>query len=149
MNWDPPDVWATIILSIPGGIVAGVLVILFELGIRRNIELRQRRKATNAVSDYFKVWESQIKNIEAITDTPNGIPIKKEQVQLPIHQDFIRKAHNLIQRWSRQLDDEQIQEITNYIVGHEAVIALLSPNWGQAQYDDFFQRAREISWLKF
>ena len=34
MTWDPPGLWATIILSIPGGVVAGTLVLAGEVAGR-------------------------------------------------------------------------------------------------------------------
>ena len=45
MTWDPPGLWASLILSISGGIVAGILVLvgsggrsgLFPLILRQNV----------------------------------------------------------------------------------------------------------------
>ena len=106
MNWNPPDVLATLILSIPGGVVASAIVIVFERVIAKTYELKQQRKATNAVKDFFKIWESQIRECKEILDTPNLIPIQRGEVQLAMHREFLQKAHTLIQRWSKYLREE-------------------------------------------
>ena len=44
MVWDPPGLWASIIISLLGGLAAGALVLAGEVAIRRGIDRRQRRK---------------------------------------------------------------------------------------------------------
>ena len=68
------------------------------------------------------------------------------------HGDFLRRAPNLIARWSRYLTAEQVEELSNYLEGHQgAVIGILPSDrvLPQAEYDNFFRRAREFEWLEF
>ena len=65
---------------------------------------------------------------------------------------LMRRAANLIERWQRFLTAEQVEEISNHLEGHQAVIDLVAPRGGllqQIHYDDFFLRAREVKWLEF
>ena len=64
----------------------------------------------------------------------------------------MRRSANLIERWQRFLTAEQVEEISNHLEGHQAVIDLVAPRGGllqQIHYDDFFLRAREVKWLEF
>ena len=38
MTWDPPGLWASVILSVAGGVVAGLIVLAGEVAIRRGYE---------------------------------------------------------------------------------------------------------------
>ena len=74
MTWDPPDLWATIMLSIPGGVVAGILVLAGEVALRRGYERVQQRKAFLAIGQFFGRWESTIndaRDIPAFPDNPS------------------------------------------------------------------------------
>ena len=53
MTWDPPGLWASLILSISGGIVAGVLVLLGEIAIRWRYDHRQQKKGAKAIGLLF------------------------------------------------------------------------------------------------
>ena len=53
MTWDPPGLWASLILSISGGIVAGILVLVGEVALRRGYERVQRGKATKVIGQFF------------------------------------------------------------------------------------------------
>ena len=61
MTWDPPGLWASLILSISGGIVAGVLVLLGEIAIRwrydHRQQKRQQKKGAKAIGLLFSEWE--------------------------------------------------------------------------------------------
>ena len=156
MVWDPPGLWASVILSISGGIVAGVLVLLGEVALRRGHELVQRRKAEKAIGRFFGEWESTINDTKEIPyhpSNPSSGPIDRAVVQLAYHEDFLRRAPNLIARWSRYLTAEQAQELTNQLEGHQgAVIGLIRPRGGvlpQQLYDQFFDMARGFGWLDF
>ncbi|MYC38095.1 MAG: hypothetical protein F4X66_14445 [Chloroflexi bacterium] len=155
MTWDPPDLWATIILSIPGGIVAGVLVLLGEVALRRGHERVQRGKAEKAIGRFFAEWESTINDTEEIPyhpSNPTGGPIDRAVVQFAYHGDFLRRAPNLIARWSRYLTAEQVEELSNLLEGHQGAVIGILPQ-GRVlpteQYARFFSEAREIGWLKF
>ena len=91
MTWDPPGLWATIILSIPGGVVAGILVILGEIARRRGYERVQRRKAVRAIGQFFGKWESMMLWISPpIRTTQTSGPIGRASVQFAYHGDFLR-----------------------------------------------------------
>ena len=156
MTWDPPDLWATIMLSIPGGVVAGILVLAGEVALRRGYERVQQRKAFRAIGQFFGRWESTINDamdIPAHPDNPPNLgPISRASVQFAFHGDFLRRAPNLIARWSKYLTAEQMEELSNHLEGHQgADMGLLTQGrvLAQAQYDTFFRRAREFEWLEF
>ena len=152
MTWDPPGLWASLILSISGGIVAGVLVLLGEIAIRWRYDRRQKKKGAKAIGLLFSEWETTI-NKDA--DIPTGLgtlPVPRANVQFGVHGEFMRRAANLIERWQRFLTAEQVEEISNHLEGQQAVIDLIAPRGGlfqQIHYDDFFRRAREVKWLEF
>ena len=143
MTWDPPDLWATIILSIPGGVVAGILVLAGEVALRRGYERIQYRKAIRAIGQFFGRWESTINDamdVPAYPDNPNLGPISRASVQFALHGDFLRRAPNLIARWSRYLTAEQLEELSNYLEGHQGADIGILPSGrvlAQAQYDTF------------
>ena len=103
MTWDPPDLWATIMLSIPGGVVAGILVLAGEVALRRGYERVQQRKAFRAIGQFFGRWESTINDAMDIPahpgNPPNLGPISRASVQFALHGDFLRRAPNLIARY--------------------------------------------------
>ena len=57
MTWNPPGVWETIILSIPGGVVAGILVLLAQGSVQQFNVFIQRWRATKDIGQFFKQWE--------------------------------------------------------------------------------------------
>ena len=100
MTWDPPDLWATIILSIPGGVVAGILVLAGEVALRRGYERIQYRKAIRAIGQFFGRWESTINDamdVPAYPDNPNLGPISRASVQFALHGDFLRTCLQSLQ----------------------------------------------------
>ena len=152
MTWEPPGLWATIIFPILGGVVAGILVLAGEVALRRGYERVQRRKAIRAIGQFFGNWESMINDALDIPDNPNFGPIDRASVQFAYHGEFLRRAPNLIARWSRYLTTEQVEELSNHLESHQgAHIGILPPGrvLNQFQYDAFFSGAREFKWLEF
>ena len=157
MTWDPPGLWASLILSISGGIVAGVLVLLGEIAIRWRYDHRQQKKGAKAIGLLFSEWETTINEAADIPSDPGTLPVPRApvpraNVQFAKNGEFMKRAANLIGRWQRFLTAEQVEEISNHLEGHKAVIDYVAPGGGllqQIHYDDFFLRAREVKWLEF
>ena len=152
MIWEPPGLWASVILSVSGGVVAGVLVLLGEIAMRSGHDRRQRRKAEKAIGLFFKEWETEINNAVDIPSNPNFGAVPKAAVQFAMHGDFLRRAPNLMARWSRYITAEQVEELSNLLERHQgAHIGILPPGkvLAQFQYDQFFSRARAMPWLEF
>ena len=152
MSWDPPGLWASLILSISGGIVAGVLVLLGEIAIRWEFDRRQQKKGAKAIGLLFSEWETTINEAADIPSGSGTLPVPRTNVQFGKHGEFMRRAANLIERWQRFLTAEQVEEISNHLEGHQAVIDLVGPRGGlfqQIHYDNFFRQAREFKWLEF
>ena len=152
MTWDPPGLWASIILSISGGILAGVLVLVGEIVFRRGRDHRQRRKAERAIGVFFREWETAINSAVGVPPNPNFGAVPKAAVQFAQHEYFIRMAPNLIARWSKYLTTEQVEELSNHLEGHQGGhIGILPPGkvLAQFQYDQFFCQARAMPWLEF
>ena len=156
MTWDPPGLWASLILSISGGIVAGVLVLLGEIAIRwrydHRQQKRQQKKGAKAIGLLFSEWETTINEAADIPSGLGTLPVPRANVQFGENGEFMRRAANLIERWQRFLTAEQVEEISNHLEGHQAVIDLVAPRGGllqQIHYDDLFLRAREVKWLEF
>ena len=152
MTWDPPGLWASVILSVSGGIAAGVLVLLGEILIRRELNFRQQSKAVKAIGLFFKKWETTIHGASAIQAQGPAPAVSKAAVQFALHGDFLRRAPRLVQRWQGYLTAEQVEEVSNLVEGHQgAVIGILPPGafLPQQHYDQFFGSARQIKWLKF
>ena len=152
MTWDPPGLWASIILSLSGGIVAGILVLLGEILIRMEYDRRQRMKAYKAMGLFFKEWETTISGAEAIPAQGPAPAVPKANVQFAFHGHFLRRAPNLIARWQRYLTAEQIEEVSNHLEGHQGAVIGILPQGAvlpQAQYENFFRQAREIKGVDF
>ena len=152
MIWDPPGLCASLILSISGGIVAGVLVLLGEIAIRWRYDRRQQKKGAKSIGLLFSEWETRINEAADIPSGPGTFPVPRADVQFGEHGEFMRRAANLIERWQKFLTAEQVEEISNHLEGHQAVIDLVSPRGGffqQIHYDDSPRRAREVKWLEF
>ncbi len=69
-----------------------------------------------------------------------------------IHARFMRRAANLTEKYQNTLTPAQIEELSNYLRDHQAVIDLVGPKGGvfnQIHYDDYFRQSREIKWLDF
>ena len=64
----------------------------------------------------------------------------------------LRRAPNLIARWSRYLTADQVEELSNHLESHQGAHIGILPSGrvlNQFQYDTFFRGAREFEWLKF
>ena len=146
------DVYTTVVFPVLGGIIAGVIVILFEWGFRVLYERKQRKKGTKVISKFFVDWEEAINTSADLPESPSGISVAKDQIQFVKHRYYIRAVHFTISRWSKFLSDQQIEGINLFIFRHEhSEIGILPPDriFSQEIYDRFFRRAREIKWLKF
>ena len=126
-----------------------------EVALRRGYEGVQRRKAYTAIGQFFGRWESTINDAQEIPyhpSNPSGGPIERAVVQFAYHGDFLRRAPNLIARWSRYLTAEQVEELSNHLEGLQGAVIGLLPQGRvlpSEQYPSFFRQAREIDWLKF
>ena len=152
MIWEPPGLWASVIISILGGMAAGVLVLIGEILYRLRRDRRERRKAEGAIGIFFREWETAINNVPVDPDRPDYFSYGKDYQQAGIHYDFLRRAPNLIARWSRDLTAAQVEELINLLKRHESDINFQLREigeWGQYLYDPLFCRAREIKWLDF
>ena len=155
MTWDPPGLWASVILSISGGIVAGALVLAGEILIRRGYERAQRAKAAKTIGRFLSEWERAIYDAAHLPADPNNPdidPISRPDVQFAEQRLYLLRAQNTIARWSRYLTAEQVEEVSNLLQLEElATGARLNVGmvWEQAHYADFFHQTRQIQWLDF
>ena len=152
MTWDPPGLWASLILSIFGGILAGALILVGEFLARREFNFRQQSKAAKAVGLFFGEWEKAVNNAPAIPAQGGAPAAPVHAVQFAFHKNYLGRAPNHIARWSRHLTAEQLEELSNLLEGHQrAAIGILPPSTvlAQAQYNQFFSQARQIKWLEF
>ena len=152
MTWDPLDPWTTITLSILGGVIAGVILLAGEVAFRKAYEGVQRRKAIMAIGQFFARWESTINDAMGFPGPESIGFISKESIQFARHKDFLRRAPNLIDRWSRYLTANQVEELSNYLEGHQTADIGILPHGtvlAQVQYEIFFSRARKFEWLEF
>ena len=146
------DVFDTVIFPIVGGIIAGIVVIAIELGVRSLRQWHQRRTAIKVIGGFFREYESMINNADALNVPQLGNYYTKEQVQFVRLKDFLRQFPIRMNRWSKHLSEKQTEEITLYIVGYEGAVLGIIPQdrvSSQEIYNDFFRKAREIEWLKF
>ena len=139
MTWDPTGLWASLILSVLGGVVAGVMVLVGEILFRLKMDRRQRAKAKEAIGWFFAEWEQTI-------NAAGGRP----DVQFAQHRLSLLMAQNIVARWSRYLTAEQVQVVSNLLQIEELVTgARLSGGkvWDLDHYDVFFRQVRGIEWL--
>ena len=94
MTWEPPDHWATIVLSISCGFVSGILVPAGEVALRRG-------SGTGC---------STRLSCPAHSDNPKLGSIDRASVQFGCHWEFLRRALDLSARWSRYLTAEQVED---------------------------------------
>ena len=156
ITWLPPDPYASVILSIAGGFLAGILAGLVVVGIewagRYCYARRQQRKAIRELRKFFANWELQINTSQGISDPQAGPLQSKEVIQILSHKERLRTFHVLMLRLSTHLSEDQAEEILLFVEGHEALINIIPTDRTPDQnlYDVFFRRVREeITWLKF
>ena len=145
MTWDPPGLWASVILSIAGGIVAGALVLAGEILIRRRYERVQRGKAESAIGIFFREWENAINN-------PDRGPIARPEAQFALHRLHLLMAQNIVARWSKYLTAEQVQNVSNLLQIEELITGtrlIGGKVWDLDHYEVFFRQVRGIDWLNF
>ena len=146
------DVNSTVVFPILGGIIAGVIVIIFEWSFRVFYEWNQRKRGAKVISRFFGEWEDAINTTVDLPENPSGVLYAKAQIQFVMHSYYVRAVHFTISRWSKYLSDQQTEEISLLVFRHEhSVIGILPPGkiFSQEIYDRFFREAREIKWLKF
>ena len=143
---------ASILISIGGGVLAGALVLWGDNRIRKELDRRQQRKAERAIGQFFREWEHAINDAASFSTDDDAGVISEKAWRFATHARFMRRASNLVARWSRHLTPEQVENLNNYLEDHQAVIDLIGPRGGsfeQIHYNGFFREAREIDWLKF
>ena len=67
------DVYTTVVFPIVGGIIAGVIVILIELGFRVLYEWNQRKRGAKDISRFFGEWEAAINTSVDLPASPTPI----------------------------------------------------------------------------
>ena len=152
MTLDPSNLTGAALLSIVGGIIAGVIVVLIEWGFRALYGWNQRRVAIKSVATFFRDWENYINSTEDVTTSDGRFTLNRGVQQFARHKDRLRTVRIVLDRWSKLLSAEQTQDIALLIGGHEGAVVSLIPNNktpSQNFYDTFFRDARKIKWLKF
>ena len=147
--------YESMIISVITGIIVVVLV-EFSGYIKR---LVNRRCEIGYIRNFFRAFEKEIKDTNAITSTINETSqtppkIVKNQIQLAIYQEKLRAATLIMTTKSSHLTAEQIFEILKIITDHAALDKLLTkegrsiiPN--ENFYNQFFDKVRKLKWLKF
>ena len=145
----------SILLSIAGGILAGFIVVGIEWVGRYCYARRQQRNAIRELGNFFAAWESGINTAQELSTKLPGrtapLTASKDLVQRVHYNEQRNRFHILMSsRWSRHLSERQTSEIRELVAWNEWVIEQLPWDFSrQVIYDDFFQRVREITWLKF
>ena len=150
MAWDPTDFTETALLSIAGGIIAGIAVILMELGFRSLYGWKQKRNAVNAVNDLFRRWESDINSTEELVTGDGRFRLPRDRLQFEKHKEYLRTVRILLDRWSKFLSGEQSEDIALFLARHEGAAFGVIPEASipsQNFYVSFFLQAREIKWI--
>ena len=151
MSWDPPGLWASLILSVSGGIVAGVIVLAGEVVLRRRYERVQREKAERAICMFFKDWEKMLNYFHSLR-LENSDEEPDLSLMFFYHRVSLLEVQNLIARWSRYLAADQVEELDN-VLHLQGMLTAAQVNaggfWSKRAYDNFFRRARDIDWLNF
>ena len=152
MSWDPTNFTDTALLSITGGVIAGIVVILLEWSFRFLYGWRQRRSAIHAVREFFRRWEDDINSTEDMLTSDCRFSLPKTQLQYVKHKDFLRRVRILLDRWSKFLSEKQTEDVALLLGDHEGGTMSIIPEDsvpGQNFYDVFFRDARTIEWLEF
>ena len=151
MSWNPPDLWATIVLGIGGGFLAGLAVLALQWGL--NI-LGKRRRRSATVEDlrrFFQDWEAE-SNATAVN----------ESWQFVRHEQMIRRMNENLILMHPTLSGCQWSDIAELIRRHEELIdarrkLMMTQMPGPVpehfallpdEYRDFFEQANKVKWLK-
>ena len=152
MTWNPPDPYASLILSIGGGVLAGMVVVALEWAWRVVYELHKKRTAVKELSEFFHQWEITINSAEGLLHPESRHVISREIVQFAQHKNRLWAAPIVLSRLSKHLPDKEAQEISLLIAGHEHAEVGIIPEGRvlpQQMYDRFFGEIRKIGLLKF
>ena len=146
---DSFDVYETVIFPIVGGVNAGFIVVIVELAFRNLHDRWQQRKAITAIKKLFSEWESKIASADDIKDDQNRILHERSVAQFLHHKYYIKRAPLTLAAWSRNLSEQQTDELTRLIVDHEQVVGIIPGDKVPFRefYDQFFKKAKEIKWL--
>ena len=151
MAWDP-NFTDTAILSIAGGIIAGIVVVLIEWWFRFLYGWNQRRNSVNAVGNFFRRWESDINSTDDLLTSDGRFSLPRDRLQFEKHKEYLRTVRILLDRWSKFLSGEQSENIALFLGRHEGAVIGIIPEGripSQDFHDAFFRTAREIKWLRF
>lgn len=150
MSWNPPDVYASFILSIGGGVLSGLAVVVLSWCGRLIQVHRERRKAILELRLFFSEWESLINTAESVHLPQISFEADKARMQFIYHKNRLWTVPIILSRWSKYLSEQQVQEITLLIANHEnAYIGIVPPNGVPNQwiYDHLFNELKKIKWL--
>ena len=144
--------WSEVYLSIIGGVIAGLGLVLVELIWRLSYGLFQKHKAIRAMSAFFSKWEETINTSEAIDDPATGVSASKEQVRFLHHQYNLRILPIEFSRWGKHIPEQQYEDIKQAIARHEhAEVGIIHPGKFPTSpefYPRFFDRVRDagLNW---
>ena len=152
MVWNPPDAYASFLLSVGGGVLAGIAVVAVELAWRFGLGWWQKKKALQALCAFWGEWEESINSATGFAFPQPGITVSKERIQFDEHKYHLWTVPIAMSRWARHIPEQYVEDLSRLVTNHEnAVVGILPPGKVPSQnfYDVFFQDAREIKWLKF
>ena len=151
MPWISPDSTSAILLNIVGGFLAGMALILLQFGWRFIDKRLNRRMAVRKIRKFLQVWEEETRK--------NAV---NKEFQFVAHELRIRRMNENIEIFRPYLSGGQATDIAGLIRDHEELIearrrlvleqmdprppehSLLMP----ADYQEFFEQAKAIKWIK-
>ena len=155
MSWNPPDLWATVVISIGGGFLASLVLLILQWGWNTFGERRRRKAAIKALWNFFHAWDVAV--ARAAYD---------EDWQFVTHEQKLRRINDLLTLMRPNLYASQSSEITEFIRRQGELIdskrqalSLAFPELSAdtvpprlillpCEYRNFFEQARKIKWLK-
>ena len=152
MTWNPTSFVGRHLLSIVGGIIAGIVVAALIWGFGALNSWNQERKAANAVGDFFREWENDINSTDKLLTSDGRFTLSKCELQFAKHKHYLGTVRIRLDRWSKSLSAEESEDIALLLDRHEGAAIKIIPEGscpGQNFYDVFFINARTIEWLKF
>ncbi len=155
MSWNPPDLWASIILSFGVAIFAGLLLLTLQWSWNNLAKQRRRGDTIEALRKFFQDWESEVK---ATAYNEDWQFVRHEQIMSRMKDNLVLMHPNLSGRqWSDineliykhdELIDERRRLVWPAVSPVNVPIRpglILLPN----EYSEFFDQAKAIRWLKF
>lgn len=153
MSWNPPGLWATVIISIGGGFLAGLVLLALQWCWNTLGKRRRRKAAIKALRKFFHAWDVAV--ARAAHD---------EDWQFVTHEQMLRRMNDHLTLIRPNLSERQWADITELIRSQEELIDnrrlflpmatdtndpvpprfILLP-W---EYREFFEQAIKIKWLK-